>query len=167
MDAKHHIPHYLFFIALSLCFGAASVSAAEPSAAKHDHSHHGTTAKLTLDNGKKWTIDEPLRKAMGNIRDTVAASLGGIHEGKLSDSEYGELAGKINGEVEYMVSNCKLEPKADAQLHLILADMLEGVGAMQGKLKKVKRRDGAVKVIGALEKYATYFDDSGWKPLTH
>ncbi|MBI5658100.1 MAG: hypothetical protein HZC43_00795 [Nitrosomonadales bacterium] len=158
---KHSLP----VLALTLCLGTANAPAAGP--AKHGHSHHGSAAKPTLDNGKKWAIDEPLRKAMGNIRDIIAASLGGIHEGKLSDSEYGELAGKINGEVEYMAGNCKLDPKADAQLHLILADMLEGIGAMQGKLKKVKRRDGAVKVVGALEKYATYFDDSGWKPLTH
>jgi hypothetical protein len=73
----------------------------------------------------------------------------------------------VNGEVGYMVSNCKLEPKADAQLHLVIAGIVEGVEAMEGKARKVKRQDGAVKVLGALEKYAAYFDDPGFKPIGH
>lgn len=159
-------PHYLCVIALLLCFGSARTLAAERAVAGHEHSHGGA-ARLTLDHGKKWAIDEPLRNAMANIRDAVAASLEGIHGGKFSDAEYGGLARKVNGEVEYMVSNCKLDPNADAQLHLIIADILDGVAAMEGKRKKTKRMDGAVKVIGALEKYAAYFDDPGWKPLVH
>ena len=167
MSAKQQTPHCLPVIVLSFCLAAASASAAEPDAATHGHSHHGASARLTLDNGRKWVIDEPLRKAMTNIRNAMDASLGGIHEGKFSPAEYDELARKVNGEVEYMVSNCKLKPKADAQLHLVIAGILEGVEAMQGKLKNVQRMDGAVKVIGALEQYATYFDDAGWKPLNH
>ena len=38
---------------------------------------------------------------------------------------------------------------------------------MAGKQKKVKRMDGAVKVIGALEKYSAYFDDPAFKPIEH
>jgi hypothetical protein len=38
---------------------------------------------------------------------------------------------------------------------------------MAGKVKKAKREDGAVKVIGALEKYATYFDDPQFRPIAH
>lgn len=165
MTAKHR--SLLPALALALCLGAGNAPAAGQAAAGHDHAHHGGAAKLTLDHGKKWAIDEPLRKAMRNIREAIAASLDGIHGGGFSDAEYGGLAKKINGEVEYLVSNCKLGPEADAQLHLIIADILAGVEAMEGKRKKSKRMDGAVKVIGALEKYPAYFDDPGWKPLNH
>ena len=65
------------------------------------------------------------------------------------------------------VSTCKLEPKADAQLHLVIADILQGVEAMEGKAKKMKRQAGALKVAGALEKYNSYFDHPGWQPLKH
>lgn len=159
--------HLLPAIVLTLCLGAGNALAAGQAAAGHDHAHHGGAAKPALDNGKKWAIDEPLRKAMGNIRDAIAASLDGIHNGKFTDAEYAGLARKINGEVEYMVGNCKLDHKADAQLHLIIADILAGIEAMEGKRKKIKRLDGAVKVIGALEKYPAYFDAPGWKPLNH
>jgi hypothetical protein len=77
------------------------------------------------------------------------------------------LASKVEAEVANIVSNCKLEPKADAQLHLIVADLLAGSEQMAGKVKKAKREDGAVKVIGALEKYATYFDDPQFRPIAH
>lgn len=154
----------LSLCAVTLLLGLGQAGAL---ATEHQHSHQGGAAKLTLDHGRKWAIDEPLRKAMANIRDAVAASLEGIHGGRFSDAEYGGLARKVSGEVEYMVSNCKLDPKADAQLHLIIADILDGVAAMEGKRKKMKRMDGAVKVIVALEKYADYFDDPGWKPLVH
>jgi len=30
-----------------------------------------------------------------------------------------------------------------------------------------KRQDGAVRVIGALEKYGQYFADPGFKPIEH
>ena len=104
---------------------------------------------------------------MENIRKHMEASLHDIHEGKLSAAKYGELAKKVNGEVGGIVANCKLEPKADAQLHLVIADIGEGVEAMEGKAKKVKRQAGAVKVIGALEKYGAHFDHPGWQSSSH
>ena len=38
---------------------------------------------------------------------------------------------------------------------------------MEGKTKKMKRQAGALKVGGALEKYASHFDHPGWQPLKH
>ena len=165
MSSQKHLVKLLSLAAFSCCLAGAPALAAEP--AVHSHDHAGAPAKLSLDAGRKWASDQPLRKAMANVRNAMGESLQAIHEGKLSAAKYAELARTINGEVGYMVSNCKLEPKADAQLHLIIAQMLEGAEAMEGKLKKVKRENGAVKVIGALENYATYFDDPDWKPIKH
>jgi hypothetical protein len=148
--------------ALSLAFVAAPLSAAE-----HRHDHGAAPAKLELNNGKKWETDAPLRKGMEAIRGSMDAALHDIHENKLSAAKYGELAKKVNGEVNGIVASCKLDPKADAQLHLVIADILAGAEAMEGKAKKVKRQAGAVKVIGALEKYGAYFDHPGWQPIKH
>ena len=165
MSTTMHLTKFLSLAAFSFCLATTSAFAAESSG--HSHDGAGVPVKLSLDDGKKWASDEPLRKAMTNIRNALEESLQAIHEGKLSATQYGALAKKVNGEVGYMVSNCKLEPNADAQLHLIIAEILEGVEAMDGKVKKLKRRDGAVKVIGALENYGTYFDDPSWKPIKH
>lgn len=146
---------------LALGLVATSVAAAEKDA----HKHGADVVKLTLDNGKKWATDEPLRKGMGNIRAEMQASLHEIHAGKLSAAQYNELANKVSTEVGGIVAQCKLEPKADAQLHLVIADMLDGVETMQGRAKNVKRQTGAVKVLAALEKYGDYFDQPNWQPI--
>lgn len=155
----------------SRLLGAAALSLAVASlpatAAEHRHDHGAAPARLELNNGKKWDTDMPLRKGMENIRGAMDGALHGIHDNKLSAARYGELAKKVNGEVNGIVANCKLGPQADAQLHLVIADMLEGVEAMEGKAKKLKRQAGAVKVIGTLEKYAAHFDHPGWQPLKH
>lgn len=137
------------------------------AADSHRHDHGAAPAKLELNNGKKWETDAPLRKGMENIRNSIDAVHHEIHENKLSAAKYGELAKKINGEVNGIVASCKLDPKADAQLHLVIAEILEGVEAMEGKAKKVRRQAGALKVGGALEKYAAYFHHAGWQPLRH
>ncbi len=153
---------------LILSFGlcAGSLSAATPAHDSHGH-HHGSPATLQLDKGKKWQTDAPLRQSMATIRQAVDASLHAIHEGKLSNAGYGKLARSVESEVAAIVRNCKLAPEADAQLHLIVAELLEGAEQMSGKVRKAKRIDGAVKVIGALEKYAGYFDDPDFKPIAH
>ncbi len=150
--------------ALGLSLGlVAGASAADA----HKHEHDAAPAKLELNNGKKWATDAPLRKGMESIRKLMDASLHDIHEGKLSAAKYGALAKKVDAEVGGIVANCKLDPKADAQLHLVIAEIGEGVEAMEGKAKKIKRQTGAVKVIDALEKYGAHFDHPGWQPLAH
>lgn len=155
---------WTLLVAAGLALGLAAGSLAADA---HKHDHDAAPAKLELNNGKKWSTDEPLRQGMHNIRKLMDASLHDIHEGKLSAAKYGALAKKVNAEVGGIVANCKLEPKADAQLHLVIADIGEGVEAMEGKAKKVKRSAGAIKVLGALEKYGTYFDHPGWQPIKH
>jgi len=153
-------------IAAGLSLAAASHAAAPTH--QHDaHAEHAAPATLQLNAGKKWETDEALRKSMSSIHQAVDASLHDIHENRLKPAGYGALASKVEGEVANIVANCKLEPKADAQLHLVVADLLAGAEQMAGKVKKAKRQDGAVKVIGALEKYAAYFDDPQFRPIAH
>ncbi|MDP3513198.1 MAG: hypothetical protein Q8S20_10650, partial [Sulfuritalea sp.] len=134
---------------------AVAGSALAAGNAAHDHGHAVVeTTKLELNAGKKWETDAALRKAMESIRHTMAASLHDIHENRVSAAAYGKLAHKVEDEVGQIVANCKLEPRADAQLHLIVAELLDGAEQMAGKPKQAKRMNGAVKVIGALEKYS-------------
>ena len=146
----------------ALCMTIAGTSVAATTAGGHKHEHGVEAAKLQLNAGKKWETDAALRQAMGNIREAMAAALHEIHENKLSKKGYAALAHKVESEVGDIVANCKLGPKADEQLHLIIAELLEGAGEMAGKTKKVKHQSGAVRVIGALEKYGAYFDDAGF-----
>lgn len=146
--------------------GGAYAAGAHGHEAEAAHGHGGAVT-LQLNAGKKWETDAPLRSSMAQIRRAMGGSLDKIHHNKLAAAGYGTLARKVEGEVGNIVKNCKLPPDADAQLHLIVAELLAGAEQMAGKDKHAKRQDGAVKVIGALDNYATYFDDPQFKPLAH
>lgn len=153
-------------LALAICATLVVTPAARTAraAAAHDHSQHG---KLTLDHGKKWPTDQPLRNGMDNIRKLIEKQLGAIHDGRLTAAQYGELANKIEAEVGFIVANCKLAPKADAMLHLVIADINVGVDGMAGKRAPVGPLEGAGKVVTALNAYGRHFDHPGWMPIQH
>lgn len=165
MSSKYSISSLLRAACLTFGLAIAGAQAAETSA--HHHEHGSASVELSLNNGNKWTTDEALRHGMQNIRLTMQSSLHDIHGGMFSDTQYNELAGKISNEVSYVVVNCKLEPQADAQLHLIIAEMMDGVEVMKGKVKEVNRQAGAVKVLKALDNYAAYFNHPDWKSIKH
>lgn len=128
----------------------------------HDHGH-GVT-ELTLNNGEKWEIDAPLSLAMNKIRDAVEAQLDGIHANNLPQKKYNALANEVNNQIAYMIENCELEPAADAQLHIIIHDLMDAAETMQSK---ADAQAGAVKVVGAIKNYSTYFNDPKLQPLQH
>jgi hypothetical protein len=165
---KHTSAGALGTLLLVAGLGLASGSYA---AGTHEHeadaAHGHGAVTLQLNAGKKWETDAALRGSMAQIRRAVDASLPKIHDNKLPAAGYGALAAKVEGEVGNIVKNCKLEPKADAQLHLIVADLLAGAEQMAGKVKHTKRQDGAVKVVTALINYGKYFDDPKFTPLEH
>lgn len=165
MSSINNVYKLIATISLALGLTATNLYAAESSAYKHELG--AVSANLTLNDGEKWVTDEALRGGMWKIRTVMEASLPEIHEGKFSNAKYGELAKKVGDEVSGAVANCKLESKTDAQLHLIIADIMGGVEVMEGKVKKVKRQVGVVKVLNGLDKYAAYFDHPDWKPIKH
>lgn len=148
---------------LVLGMAASTATAAEHSA--HAHEHGAARGKLVLNKGQKWATDEALRKGMDAIRSQMAAALHDIHTGKLSTEGYNTLAAGLGAEVGEMVAKCKLEPQADAQLHVVIAEVLAGSDAMQGKTKKMSRQRGAIQVLGALDTYAKFFDHPNWQPI--
>ena len=150
--------------AILLCMSPAAVSAQEHG---HSHGHAHDMEKpvqLTLNDGKKWTTDSSLRQGMSRIRDALNAELPAIHSGKATAEQYQALAQKVNDQLAFMVKNCKLEPKADAVLHLILADIIAAADILQAQ-HGGEAHQGAVKIVHALENYAVYFDHPGWQGL--
>jgi hypothetical protein len=146
--------------AIAAALGAPALA----QTAAHDHSA-AAPHKLALNQGSKWGTDEPLRAGMGRIRGLVEPQLGAAHAGKLTPAQYRKLATQVETEVGGIVANCKLEPKADAMLHLVIADLGEGTEAMAGKNPKVRPALGLVKVAQAVNEYGSHFDDAGFKPI--
>lgn len=150
---------------LTIALAAAAACAPAAFAAGDAHSHdEAGAAKLALDHGKKWTTDAPLRQGMGRIRTLAADGVTQAHAGKMTPAQYTELARKVELEVAGIVANCKLEPQADAMLHLVIAGIGEGTDTMAGKGKQTPEQ-GLVRVAGAVNDYARFFDHPGYKPI--
>ena len=146
----------VFLVALFLA-AASNIHAAET----HHHHHAAEPAKLQLNAGKKWATDAPLRQAMNDINQAMAKALPAIHKNQFGNEDYQALAATISARVGDAVAQCKLEPKADAMLHLVIADLMAGAGIMEEKSTQT-RHDGAVKVLEALKSYGKYFQHPAW-----
>lgn len=142
-----------------------SLALSPPLLAATAHEHPQTedqAKKLTLNNGKKWVTDDVVRKGMAEIRAMMADNTERSHKGKMKAAEYKTLGATIETRVTAFVEQCKLEPKADAMFHIVLADLHSGAHLMQ---EKNQGKAGAHKVVRALDAYGLYFEHAGWKAL--
>lgn len=152
-------------LAATLLALAGTLPAQAGEALPHRHGHEmAQPATLTLDAGKKWNTDQPLRDGMLQIRALLAPRIADIHSGKLGAAAYRQLGAAIAKQVGGIVADCKLEPKADAMLHPLIGELLAGADAMQGK-GGLEPAAGAHKAVMALNDYGRYFNHPGWQGL--
>lgn len=138
-----------------------------PAAAAESHDHHheaAAPAKLQLNQGKKWATDAPLRQAMAALRADLAGKLHAIHKGSLAKDDYAALGKTIESQVGTIVSQCKLEPKADAMLHVVVGELLAAADVLQGKAAG-QPAEAAHRTALALNDYGKYFAHPGWQAL--
>jgi len=102
---------------------------------------------------------------MDRIHNLVEPQLGAAHAGKLTPAQFRKLATQVKAEVGGIVTNCKLEPEADAMLHLVIADLGAGTDAMACKVAKTRPVLGLVKVAQAVKQYGSHFDHPSFKPI--
>lgn len=152
------------FTALLLA-AALAAPLASMAATAHDHGGSAETHQLQLNAGEKWVTDAPLRQAMTAIRQSTTQILPAAHAGKVAAADYTAFGDAVGKQVTFLVENCKLPPEADAQLHLIVAQLVEGVEAAQGKQGDAKRAAGVVQIAQASNAYGKYFNHSGWKSI--
>lgn len=149
-------------LAFAIAASTAPLAFAAPS---HDHSGHGGGAPtLQLEHGKKWATDAPLRQGMGDIRQALEARHKAIHKGTLDGAGYRELGATIESRVAGIVRDCKLPPEADANLHIVVAELVAAADAMQGKSAE-KPSQGAERAVAAANAYGKHFAHPGWKPI--
>ncbi len=154
------------FLVPLLALGFASTAAAQHAHEDHHHGHaQGAKApKPTLNDGRKWETDAPLRKGMQEIKALVEAAIGPVHAGKMTNGGYEALGKKVDAQISTIFASCKLKPEADAVLHGVLAQIMEGSNVVQ---TGEKRTPGVVKMIRALDEYGTLFDHPGWTKVKH
>ena len=142
-----------------------AAEAEHPAHVAHGSAHgsaHGpehAAAPLPAE-GQHWPTDAPLREAMLRIRDGVAAHTAAFHEGALSAAAAQTLAAAVEGDVQFMIANCRLAPEPDAALHALIGRLL---GA--GKALRVDplSADGLPQLEAVLNDYGAVFDHPGWE----
>lgn len=78
-----------------------------------------------------------------------------LKAGTLPKSKSEELNLKLTDQFNAIFNNCKLSPKADEQLHLIMASLIQGNNLI---IKKGKQTEGYRLIHQALTRYPKYFD---------
>ena len=156
-----------FIHAMTVALFAVATATTARAQHEHEHGHSHESAQpaitqLQLDGAHKWPTDASLRSGMAAIHAAFEADHPAIHAGQETDAQYEALAGRIEDQVNSIVANCKLPPAADANLHYVVADLLQAVSLMRGQDPKRMRHEGAALVHGALTAYGKYFDDPAW-----
>lgn len=170
-----HSSHLMIFVSV-LVYAALAMSSSHDGHHDHHHGHDhhdhaehlgedGGLSQLSLNDGKKWATDAPLRREMGKIRKLVSDKKSSVQKDNLSDENYTKLAGQIHGSIMTMFKECKLPADADANLHIVLAEMLAGVSGMKGEIKEVSRAQGYDQVLQSLNAYQSHFEDKKFKPI--
>ena len=130
-----------------------AVAAPQPglaASASHDHGdphHRGTLATGTA----VMATDIPLREGMDGIRQRAH----GLHSPAVDTLD---VAAAIEEHVAFIVDNCRLPAAADAALHVILAQVLNGVE----QLRAGEAEAAAATLEQALGDYGRHFDHPGW-----
>ncbi len=149
---------------LALAAVLALLANAAYATSEHAHDGNGHAHEMRLDDGQKWRTDEAARKGMSEIRSAVAAALPQVGQGRYDRASFATLADRVQAQVDYMLTNCRLSEAADAQFHLALDQILDGVATMKDESGQAR---GVVEILAALDQYRNHFDHPGWEPLEH
>jgi hypothetical protein len=71
------------------------------------------------------------------------------------------LASTTKTQVDYLITNCKLDSQADAALHGIISQLLTGADMLN---KAPDSPDGVERIQHALQQYPELFNHPGWQP---
>lgn len=151
--------HFAMAALLALPLGGM-VGTAIAADGHHGHEVHGS---MELNQGQKWEIDEPLRLGMNELHQIVSTGLSGVEANTLKPDDYNKMSGELMTQFTYIMDNCDLEPEPDVQLHILLANIIQNIEVIEGKIDGEQPEDGLLKMAEALNSYGEYFNHPNWK----
>lgn len=154
----HYFNRKTSYLMLAVCLISFGSLQAQSS---HDHAEHETT-QLELDHGQLWPTDAPLREGMERVRDAVVVAQQADAQDRLDATQAQILVSAIEDSTAFMVQNCRLEPKADANLHILLGRLSVATTAVKANPKAT---NGLPKMLGVLDIYPHYFTHPDWQSV--
>ena len=145
-------------VALALGFGTMASGCAEdtppaPTAGGDASAHVTAIDSLATARHETWTPDAALLEGMSRVR---AAVVGLEAQPPPEQAVVVTRAAEIDAAIQYMFANCKLDPKPDAALHGILAQLIAGTNALQANPADPS---AVADMRAALENYERLFAD--------
>ena len=126
--------------------------------AQDGHAHHAPAAAASPEVAvQRYATDAPLQAGMKQIR----AAVGGLQHyehGHMGPEQAATLASSIQEQIGFIVANCKLDPQADAALHVVIAKL---GGSAQALKANPEDLSAIPPMREALQDYARQFDDPG------
>jgi|APSaa5957512622_1039677.scaffolds.fasta_scaffold43675_2 hypothetical protein len=122
----------------------------------HESGHDETLVvgvELTLNEGKKWSVDEHTRNSAARITELVAAveDLQSIEQSK-------ELAAELDKELNGLIQGCTMTGAAHEQLHVFLVAFLPQVGALKEGEDVHALRETREQIASLLVAYEEHFE---------
>lgn len=141
----------VILLSIITVFSTVNLSAAEKV---HEHHHDQSIASKPVEKpAQRFVADSDLQKGMSQI----LLIMKGLHKAK-DNSALKIVADKLDLTVANIFKTCKMEPKSDAALHPVLADITEGAALF----KKGRKEEGHEKIHQALLRYEEFFEHPGW-----
>ena len=123
--------------------------------AQHEagHESHASELQLTLDEGKKWQVDEHTRLSAARITEILSGAEA-IH----SADDARALAEQLDGELKNLVNGCTMTGSAHDQLHVVLVALFPKVEALKNKTDVADLRGVRAEIGSVLATYESHFE---------
>ncbi|GIL18257.1 MAG: hypothetical protein BroJett040_20080 [Oligoflexia bacterium] len=133
------------------------LSLSTASLAEEDHSHghqaSGGQAGMTLNEGKKWKSDETLQKNMVQMHKQFNVLNKLVESKRAKDGDYKTMVEVMDKSIADIFKNCKLEPKADATLHVVLTELMSAKDKMKNQKTSIEGLTQARKGFNLFHEY--------------
>lgn len=138
---------FRFTLLITISAGVQSGCEKHDSPARPLSKHEATPeATLSLNEGKKWQVDEHTRKSVLQMKRLV--------ENTAPD----ELGKSMAGEISNLFKGCTMQGPAHDQLHLFLTDLLGNVNGLYSSTTPDERSVEIRAIRKSLKRFDSFFE---------
>ncbi|MBL4697689.1 MAG: hypothetical protein JKX70_02535 [Phycisphaerales bacterium] len=118
----------------------------------HDHadSTESGLEGLSLNDGKKWMMDDHTRSSFSTMADSFLA----LNHATMDTDALKQVGTDLRQDINGLIQGCTMTGESHNQLHVLLTGYIASVDALAAS----GQIEDAIKVKGFLEEYAEYFE---------
>ena len=125
----------------------------QPSEHEAGHEGHGQGPALSLDDGKKWRVDDSTRESAARLTELVGAA-----PTIASVADARALGQALDDELDTLVKNCTMTGPAHDQLHVFLVAFFPRVTELKEETETSELQHARDQVASLLEAYDSHFE---------